>query len=112
MSRYFANGTEGHAWTSQWCDQCENDHDMHYPNQTPPGCPILCKAYCDTEAEIPEWVDLTDEMGFTFPPAVHCLSFAPCQSCKPGPDGPPPKPVPVHPDQQAFDLTPAEKVSA
>lgn len=97
MSSYFSNGTEGDAWRAAWCDRCLNDHSMHPPDEKPPGCEVLLRAY--THDEVPEFIDNSAGEGFTLPPAVHCIMFAPCTSCDP-PDGDGgPRPIPIHPDQ-------------
>lgn len=86
MSRYFSNGTEGYAWMAEWCDRCANDHQAHVDHHED-GCPIIGSHLAFPEKERPKWVDLTDEYGFTFPPAVRCLSFTPCAACGEGGGG-------------------------
>lgn len=109
MSRYFSNGTEGYAWMAEWCDRCDKDHQAHIDHHED-ACPIIARSFLlEADETIPEWVDNSETEGFTFPPAVHCLSFAPCQQCEPGGDDgcgwePPTPPVVVHPDQATFDF--------
>jgi hypothetical protein len=103
VSRYFSNGTEGYAWMAQWCDRCALDHGMYRGNGDG-GCQIVALALVDGDAVIPEWIDETEEKGFTFPPAVTCIMFERCRPCFPDKNDPP-KPRPPIPGQsQFFDM--------
>lgn len=40
VTHAFSNGTEGHAWTSTWCDYCVHDHGQHMKNWSD-GCELV-----------------------------------------------------------------------
>lgn len=49
-ARPFSNGSEGHAWTSNWCDEC-----VHNDEETELWCPILSVALLGSTPK--EWVE-------------------------------------------------------
>lgn len=74
---YFANGTEGGAWSSAWCASCTADHAYH-PDGTgdPTGCPIWLGALAGETVE-----QFTQRPGppFVLPPDIVCSSYNPCE---------------------------------
>lgn len=75
MSRYFANATEGDAWTSVWCDTCTHDHGMHTGSGD--GCAILLELLTDPDGE-PAQITHREGPPFILPPDVICHAYEPC----------------------------------
>lgn len=78
MGRAFANGTEGYAWQSVWCDVCSHDHSMH--DGTGTGCDIFARSFLDDEVQ-PEWIEPPASYGFYLPPHIICTKYEPCIDC-------------------------------
>lgn len=57
--RAFSNGTEGYAWTGEWCDTCVRDRgtrlDAGHPDYDETGCPLLMVALLGRTPV--EWVE-------------------------------------------------------
>lgn len=95
---YFSNGTEGRAWSAQWCDRCTEDHGMH-GDQWSEGCPLILSMLVG--------INEPELLGDNFTEPMTCLRFSRCQ-CDRGPDDPPgpPPPPPVDPNQGLlFEVT-------
>lgn len=77
MGDYFANGSEGDAWTSVWCDTCTHDHDQHHGSSAPDvgGCPLFLAALVGET--VPEW-SVREGAPFVLPPDVVCSKYEPC----------------------------------
>jgi hypothetical protein len=71
---YFANGTEGSAWESVWCDVCVHGHGTG-PEHDPSVCLVPVPAYVG-EA-VPEW-KMREGAPYVLPPDVICTKFDPC----------------------------------
>ena len=91
--RAFSNGTEGHAWTANWCDECM--HDRSARADTGPGCPLLCVALLH-EVTPAEWIEQpADELGRrSLGDRYHCIEFRKDDGGDGGPDDPDPDPDP------------------
>lgn len=86
----FSNGTEGHAWEVNWCDQCV--HDAPFRNMGKgTGCPILSVALLGKTPS--EWFEQPwGEHGPRLGDQYHCIEFRPPGG---GGDGEPrPRPEP------------------
>lgn len=75
---YFANATEGDAWTAVWCNTCTGDHDQH-PGTTAAdvgGCPLFLAALLGDP--VPQW-STREGAPFVLPPDVVCSEYRPCE---------------------------------
>ena len=107
MSRYFSNGTEGHAWMAEWCNRCANDHACHtIDGDAGDGCEIVLRSMVNTDDVIPEWVDECEDAWHYLPRRMNCLMFSLCKACHPDDDGPerPRRPKPGPGQEQLFDV--------
>jgi len=80
VSHAFSNGTEGHAWTSTWCDYCVHDHGQHMENWSD-GCELVLNSLVHESGQPlnPEaWVAEPDDGQFFLPSRMICLRFKPC----------------------------------
>lgn len=77
---YFANGTEGSAWSSAWCASCAADHAYHEDGADgtgdPAGCPVWFRALAGET--VPEFSQ-RDGAPFVLPPDVVCSGYTPCE---------------------------------
>jgi len=80
VTHAFSNGTEGHAWTSAWCDYCVYDHGQHMENWSD-GCELVLNSLVHESGQPlnPEaWVAEPDDGQFFLPSRMICLRFKPC----------------------------------
>jgi hypothetical protein len=91
----FSNGTEGVAWSAQWCGRpCAHDAAFQRDEPGADGCPLLLVAL--TGSTPAEWLEQPfDEHGPYAANRYHCVEF---QSEGDGP-GPEPVAVPDPPGQ-------------
>lgn len=75
----FSNGTEGGAWTSNWCDQCVHDRSARRDDVQPDpankgllGCALLAVALMGRTPA--EWIDQTAN-GHRLGDTYHCTEF-------------------------------------
>lgn len=95
--RAFANGTEGFAWTSNWCDRCVHDQSARRDDVKPDpanggllGCALLAVALMERTPA--EWIDQTAD-GHRLGDTYHCTEFR--AEGDGGDDQPDPEPFPV-----------------
>jgi hypothetical protein len=89
-----STGTEALDWQEVWCMRCRHDHDMHHPNDDPPGCMIWLNAITDqpTPEIVPAGytVRYHDDDGDhhthvisavcnSLPAAAFCTAWEPCE---------------------------------
>lgn len=79
----FSNGTEGHAWMSNWCSYCVHDHGMHQGNDnTDEACDLILLALLENSSNKPTWPEAwlpePDDGKFFMPSRLTCLKFEPC----------------------------------
>lgn len=97
--RPFSNGTEGHAWTENWCEECVHDKSAR-DDDTPPdprnnglvGCPLLAVALMQRTPV--EWIDQTTDGTHRLGDTYHCTEY---RDDDPGDDGSPEQPSPPPP---------------
>ncbi len=80
VTHAFSNGTEGHAWTSVWCDYCVYDHGQHMENWSD-GCELVLNSLVHESGQPlnPEaWVAEPDDGQFFLPSRMICLRYKPC----------------------------------
>ena len=68
MSRLFANGTEGDAWMTVWCNECANDADG--------TCPIVNRLLFEPDEVPPEIIEQPDG-EYHLPPLHLCTAYTP-----------------------------------
>ena len=79
----FSNGTEWDAWRCRWCDYCANDHDMHWPNSSGPGCRLIAEAMVAADMDEYRWPEawIPEPPGRRgLPSYLICGAFEPCTS--------------------------------
>lgn len=76
--RPFANGTEGEAWLSKWCEFCVHDHDAHDDTYND-VCHVSDHAYFPDDVPWPEaWLPEPDDGRHFLPSRLICRLFEPC----------------------------------
>lgn len=85
----FSNGTEGYAWTANWCDRCIHDKPAR-EDRYEDACGIFTLSLCGQTPG--EWLE---QEGRPFGDQYHCIEF------RDEDDGPPPptEPIPTPPGQ-------------
>lgn len=81
VTRPFSNGTEGDAWTWEWCEYCAHDHGLHNGNGDQPMCELIGAAMfqrADEPLNVEAWIAEPDDGEFHLPSRMICLRFTPC----------------------------------
>lgn len=95
----FSNGTEGYAWTGEWCDTCI--HDKHFRDTGDgPGCPLFALSLVE-DLTPSEWLEQSGP-PYTLGDQYHCVEYRDEDDPGPGYENPSP------PDPNQLELFEAE----
>jgi hypothetical protein len=83
----FSNGTEGEAWTENWCERCV--HDSPELVDRGEGCPLIMVALMGRTPG--EWLR---QEGFRLGDQYRCVEFRDQDDPGPGYEAPPDPPLP------------------